>query len=118
LSASEAPFEAFWLSAVAELSDLGWQLESRQTVATGVDLRATRIDDLGVVITLQARCLLTRTPAQLADVDALREELRRQPGVVGALVARAGFSAEARQAAREHGIVTWDARRLTEALGT
>jgi hypothetical protein len=77
--------------------------------------RSTRIDDLGATIVLQARCLLTRAPAQLADVDELRDALRGQPGVVGAVVARAGFSAEARQAARAHGIVTWDARWLSEA---
>jgi SNF2 family DNA or RNA helicase len=110
--------DEFIHSAEAALTDLGWQLESRQSDASVTELRATRIDDLGVTITLQARCLLSVSPAQLADVDALRDELRGQQGVVGALVARAGFSVDARQAAREHGIVTWDARRLSEMRGT
>ena len=112
LSGGSPPVSGFETLAETALTGLGWTILERQPHAQGRDLLATRGDELGVTITMRARCLATNTPVSLDNLLAFQAQRGRQPGAVGAVLASAGFSAEATAFARKHSIVTWDARRL------
>jgi Restriction endonuclease/Helicase conserved C-terminal domain len=93
----------------------GWQVQ--HTPAShdgGIDLIATRLDDLGTEATLYVQCKNQAAPIGARVVRELNGAMRQAPGVRGVVACPAGATAEALAFARERGIVIWDREKLME----
>ena len=96
------------------LTKRGWKVET--TPATrdgGIDVRAERTSDVEGSLTLLVQC---KNHAQPVGVDVVRElsgviPLDR-PAVRGVVACPGGFTADARQFARQRGILLWDRSEL------
>jgi hypothetical protein len=93
----------------------GWQVaHTPRGHDGGIDLIATRTDDLGAEDVLYVQCKHQATPLGVGVVRELNGAIQHRPGVRGAVACPAGASAEARAFARERGIILWDAQGLRE----
>lgn len=79
----------------------------------GIDIRAERVDELGIASLLLIQCKNQQAPVGVAVVRELRGAMPdRTPGTHPIVAAPSGFTADAQAFAKEHGIDLWDAARL------
>ncbi|MHB1242581.1 MAG: SNF2-related protein [Gaiellaceae bacterium] len=96
------------------LGRLEWSVElTRRSRDGGIDLKAAKIDRVGIETRLYVQCKNQGAPVSIEIVRELNGVL--DPAVQGVVAAPSGFTAEARRFAAERGIQLWDAEHL-EAL--
>lgn len=93
----------------------GWRVErATATGDDGIDLIATRLDDLGTEATLYIQCKNQMTPVDVRTVRELNGAMRQLPGARGVVVCPAGATAEAAAFAHERGIAIWGWQQLRQ----
>lgn len=127
VSTTSVPADAFEIMSGEEferyvgdlLRRLGWSVEATaRSRDGGVDLKARKVDQVGVEMTLYVQCKNHRSPTGVDVIRELRGVL--DPHVQGVVVCPSGFTQEAKDFAEDRGIALWDAdylRRLEQELG-
>lgn len=94
----------------------GWTVEmTPQTRDGGIDLKASRAVDIGGDVVLYLQCKNYQSPAGVEVVRQLNGVLpKHEPGSRGAVVCPSGYSADAREFAKDRGIMLWDRHHLFE----
>ncbi|HWE62174.1 MAG TPA: SNF2-related protein [Chloroflexota bacterium] len=107
-----AAFEAY----VGRLLErAGWTVTTTPvTHDGGIDLIATRLDDVGAESTLYIQCKNQVAPLGVAVARQLNGAMLHMPGARGVLACPAGATREALAFARDRGILIWDAERLRQ----
>jgi len=97
----------------------GWRVETTPlTHDGGIDLRASRVVDIGGETVLYIQCKNYQSPAGVDVVRQLNGVLpKHQPGSRGVVVCPSGFSADARSFAKDRGILLWDRHHIFELSG-
>lgn len=103
-----------WLAAA--LTRVGFHVELTPGSADGgIDIVARRSDELRVETELIIQCKNQSAPVGVPVVRELRGVVPdRRPGVTPVVASPAGFTAEARRFAEEHGVRLWSEPDLTE----
>ncbi|MCX6360399.1 MAG: SNF2-related protein [Armatimonadetes bacterium] len=113
-SFGEMDGEAFerWLRDRLQAQGFAAELTARSRDG-GIDIRAERIDELGIASLLLIQCKNQQAPVGVAVVRELRGAMPdRTPGIHPIVAAPSGFTADARAFARDHGIDLWDTAKL------
>jgi SNF2 family DNA or RNA helicase len=93
------------------LRQLEWSVEVTQRSRDGgIDLKAVKVDRVGIETQLYVQCKNQGTPVSVEVVRELNGVLN--PAVQGVVAAPSGFTADARRFAAERGIQLWDAEHL------
>ncbi len=95
------------------LTSMGWAVQrTPQSRDGGVDIIATRTDEVGLELSIYVQC---KDHARPVGVEIVRELLGAIPvnlNVRGLLAARSGVTADAARLAQERGVLVWDEERL------
>ncbi len=93
------------------LARLDWSVElTRRSRDGGIDLKAVKIDRVGIETRLYVQCKNQGAPVSVEIVRELNGVL--DPAVQGVVAAPSGFTADARRFAAERGIQLWDGEHL------
>ena len=99
----------------ALLERRGWRVAGTPPSRDGgIDLIATRADDLGSEVALYIQCKNHANPVGVRVLRELNGAIRQAPGARGVLACPAGVTADATAFARERGIAIWDRAALDE----
>ena len=93
------------------LRRLEWSVEPTQRSRDGgIDLKAAKIDRVGIETRLYVQCKNQGAPVSVEIVRELNSVL--DPSVQGVIASPSGFTADARRFAEERGIRLWDGAHL------
>ncbi len=93
------------------LARLDWSVElTRRSRDGGIDVKAVKIDRVGIETRLYVQCKNQGAPVSVEIVRELNGVL--DPAVQGVVAAPSGFTADARRFAAERGIQLWDGAHL------
>jgi SNF2 family DNA or RNA helicase len=93
----------------------GWHVQTTPLSRDGgIDLIATRTDNLGIEVTLYVQCKNHVAPVTVETIRELNGAMRQQPGSRGVVACPSGFTADARGFAVDRGIALWDRHTLFE----
>jgi hypothetical protein len=94
----------------------GWTVETTpKTRDGGIDLKASRVVDMGGDIVLYIQCKNHQSPVGVEVVRQLNGVLpKHQPGSRGVVVCPSGFSGDARSFGKDRGIILWERQHLFE----
>ena len=98
------------------LEQKGWRVRTTpRTGDEGIDLVASRADEVGAEVTLHIQCKNLSSPCGVDVVRELKGAMPPyHPGGRGVVVCPSGFSSAAVSWAKERGILLWDRERLFE----
>ena len=107
--------EGFEAHVGALLERRGWRVAGTPPSRDGgIDLIATRADDLGSEVALYIQCKNHANPVGVRVLRELNGAIRQAPGARGVLACPAGATADATAFARDRGILIWDRAALAE----
>ena len=99
------------------LRHLEWSVEVTQRSRDGgIDLRAVKIDRVGIETRLYVQCKNQGSPVSVEVVRELNGVL--DAGTQGVVASPSGFTTDARRFAEERGIQLWDAAHLKALAGS
>lgn len=97
------------------LRNLEWSVElTRRSRDGGIDLKAVKVDRVGIETRLYVQCKNQSAPVSVETVRELNGVL--DAAVQGVVAAPSGFTADARRFAAERGIQLWDAKHLATLI--